>query len=94
MTRRPTPDDGIQCACCDSRAMARVRWFVTGPGWQERDLCEVHARQVHEATAGAVARLHAPPVTYGPAGQPIFDPVVVAKSRASHRDDAAAMRGL
>jgi hypothetical protein len=95
MTERPTPDgSAVQCACCDAAASVRVRWFVTGPGWQEKDLCQSHAKQVHEATTGAVAGLYVPPVTYGVVGQPIFSPEVIASSRAAGRDDDAAMRGL
>ena len=87
-----TADGGtVQCACCESAASVRVRWFVTGPGWQEKDLCQAHANQVHEGTAGAVAGLHAPAVTYGKPGVPIFDRKIVQRSRAADRDDMAAL---
>lgn len=91
---RRAADGAVQCACCDAAASVRARWFVTGQGWQEHDLCKGHARQVHEMTLGAVTMLRSPPVTYGMVGQPIFSPQVIAKSRVAERDDDATMRGL
>ena len=83
----------VSCASCQTPPVLRARWFVTGAGWTEQDLCGVHSEQVKEMLAGPVAALLSPPYTVGPPG------VQIARKpsptdRAANRDDRAALEGV
>ena len=83
----------ITCASCQAAALLRARWFVTGAGWTEQDLCGQHSEQVKEMLAGPVAALLVPPYTLGPPGVQIARQTSPT-DRAANRDDRAALEGL
>lgn len=65
----------MACACaiagCAEVPGLRLGRLVGGAGWQEMDLCPVHAKEYETRLGGAVASLAASPYTLGVAGVPL-----------------------
>lgn len=73
-----------KCEACEKPAWVYVKWGTQG---QKGFLCKDHASELHERISGAVSSLRIPSPTYVPAD-------VYLRSKASVRDDRAAMRDI
>jgi len=80
-----------QHAGCTEQPYVRVGAPENGHPYREADLCRAHASEHWERAKGAVASLGMPSPVYGRPGVPIYDPQVIAQSRAADRDDRAAL---